>query len=236
MTAMFLNIIAHHVKNRIIKFDFVRSGETVSRHFHAVLKSVILCHGVLLKKPEPVPENSIDFRWKWFKCCLGALDGTHIRINVPKVDRPRYRSRKSEITTNILGVYDQDMQFTYVLSGWEGSAHDGRVLRNAITKPNGLRVPNGFYYLVDAGYANCPGFLAPFRGQRYHLSVWADGHQPRTPQEFFKYETCKCEKCDREGIWEMAEDLAEDEIDNLNLEEQEEDDMENITAVVPTDE
>ena len=67
----------------------------------------------------------------------------HIHVNVPKADRPRYRSRKSEITTNVLGVCDQDMQFTYVLSGWEGSAHDGRVLRNAITKTNGLRVPNG---------------------------------------------------------------------------------------------
>ena len=67
MIAMFLNIVAHHVKNRIIKFDFVRSAETVSRHFHAVLKSIILCHSVLLKKPEPVPENSNDLRWKWFK-------------------------------------------------------------------------------------------------------------------------------------------------------------------------
>lgn len=67
MVAMFLNIIAHHVKNRIIKFDFLRSAETVSRHFHAVLKSIILCHGVLLKKPEPLNENSNDHRWKWFK-------------------------------------------------------------------------------------------------------------------------------------------------------------------------
>ena len=28
MTAMFLNIIAHHVKNRVIKFDFFQSGKT----------------------------------------------------------------------------------------------------------------------------------------------------------------------------------------------------------------
>ncbi|KAL5546599.1 hypothetical protein UlMin_006286 [Ulmus minor] len=27
----------------------------------------------------------------------------------------------------------------------------------------------GKYYLVDAGYKNKPGFLAPFRGQNYHL-------------------------------------------------------------------
>ena len=64
-------------------------------------------------------------------------------MNVTKVDRPRYRTRKAEITTNVLGVCSHDMQFIYVLSGWEGSAHDGRVLRDAVTKPNGLKVPNG---------------------------------------------------------------------------------------------
>lgn len=34
----------------------------------------------------------------------------------------------------------------------------------------------------------------------------------------------------------MAEDPAEDEVENLNLEEQQEDDIENITVVEPTDE
>lgn len=35
------------------------------------------------------------------------------------------------------------MMFTYVLAGWEGSAADGRVLRDAISRRNGLRVPSG---------------------------------------------------------------------------------------------
>ena len=56
MIATFLNIAVHHVKTRIIKFDFVQFGERVSRHFHVVLKSIILCHGVLLKKAKHVPE------------------------------------------------------------------------------------------------------------------------------------------------------------------------------------
>jgi len=28
----------------------------------------------------------------------------------------------------------------------------------------------GYYYAVDAGYPNIPGFLAPYRGERYHLN------------------------------------------------------------------
>ncbi|MFQ6634681.1 hypothetical protein Gotur_010512 [Gossypium turneri] len=55
----------------------------------------------------------------------------------------------------MLGVCTPDMQFVYVLPGWEGSVADGRVLQDAIS----------CYYLVDAGYTNCEGFLAPFRGQ-----------------------------------------------------------------------
>jgi hypothetical protein len=39
--------------------------------------------------------------------------------------------------------------------------------------------------LVDAGYTNGEGFLAPYRGQRYHLNEWRDGHQPTTAKEFF---------------------------------------------------
>lgn len=35
------------------------------------------------------------------------------------------------------------MMFTFVLPGWEGSAADGRVLRDAITRRNGLKVPSG---------------------------------------------------------------------------------------------
>ena len=61
----------------------------------------------------------------------------------PSDQKPRYRTRKASIATNVLGVCSPNMRFIYVLPGWEGSAHDGCVLRNAISRPNGLRVPQG---------------------------------------------------------------------------------------------
>ncbi|PPD99212.1 hypothetical protein GOBAR_DD03739 [Gossypium barbadense] len=183
--AMFLHIISHHLKNRVIKHHFRRSGETVSRAFHSVLIGVIRLQDVLFKKPEPITSDSSDTRWKWFKNCLGALDGTHIKIRVPTIDKPRYRTRKGDIATNMLGVCTPEMQFVYVLPSWEGSVADGRVLRDAISRRHGLKVSHGCYYLVDAGYTNCEGFLAPFRGQRYHLNEWRQGYQPSSPQEFF---------------------------------------------------
>jgi hypothetical protein len=33
-------------------------------------------------------------------------------------------------------------------------------------------VPEGFYYLADAGYPHCKELLVPFRGIRYHLQEW----------------------------------------------------------------
>ncbi|MFQ6650495.1 hypothetical protein Gotur_022410, partial [Gossypium turneri] len=182
--AMFLHIISHHLKNRVIKHHFNRSEETVSRSFHSVLNAVIHLQDVLFKKAKPITANSSNPRWKWFKV-LDALDGTHIRIRVSTIDKPRYRTRKGDIAINMLGVCTPDMQFVYVLPGWEGFVADGRVLRDAISRRHGLKVPHGCYYLVDARYTNCEGFLAPFRGQRYHLNVWRQGYQPSTPAEFF---------------------------------------------------
>jgi hypothetical protein len=42
-----------------------------------------------------------------------------------------------------MAAMDFDIEFTYVLAGWEGSAHDALVLTNAIERDDGLRVPKG---------------------------------------------------------------------------------------------
>ena len=75
--------------------------------------------------------------------CLGALDGTYINIQVPNDDKPRYWSRKGQIYTNTLAVCDKNLRFVYILPGWEGSATDARVLRDAIHRESGLKVPKG---------------------------------------------------------------------------------------------
>ena len=67
MLAMFLNILAHHKKNRSISLYFTRSGRTVSKYFHECLKAMIRCQKDFWKTPVLVPEDSTDKRWKWFK-------------------------------------------------------------------------------------------------------------------------------------------------------------------------
>ena len=63
-------------------------------------------------------------------------------MRVPELDKARYRTRKGEIATNVLGVCSRNMEFIFVLPGWEGSTSDSRVLRDALNRPNGLRVPS----------------------------------------------------------------------------------------------
>ena len=71
------------------------------------------------------------------------MDGTHIRVRVPADKQTPYRGRKGVITVNVLAACDINMNFTYVLAGWEGSSADSRVLVNALARPDGLRVPAG---------------------------------------------------------------------------------------------
>ncbi|KAK1357878.1 hypothetical protein POM88_051134 [Heracleum sosnowskyi] len=126
--AVFLYILAHHEKMSVMSTYFQRSTETISRHFHMVLNGVLRLQE--FKHPEPIPNDTTDDKWKYFKNCLGALDGTHIRMNVRVEDKPR-------------------------------SAADGRVLKDALSRKNELKVPKGTYYLVHPKTAKWKSTLLP---------------------------------------------------------------------------
>ncbi|XP_042041229.1 uncharacterized protein LOC121786661 [Salvia splendens] len=149
--AMFLSVLSHHTTNRIVGFNFWRSGQTVSPYVHAVLKAVIMLHELFLAKPVPVDARIPDGNGSRSKnTCLMW----HVRL---------------------FGRFRRNMRFVYVLAGWEGSAGDARVLRDAVARPRGVKVPIGQYYLCDNGYANSNGFLTPFKGVQNHLKEWGTG-------------------------------------------------------------
>ncbi|EXC20885.1 K(+) efflux antiporter 5 [Morus notabilis] len=100
--------------------------------------------------------------------CIGAIDGTHFMVVPPAHQQTVYRGRKHSCTQNTMAACSFDMLFTYVNTGWEGSAADSRVLTEILRNPDDPFVaplpPK--YYVVDSGYSNTQCFLAPFRGQR----------------------------------------------------------------------
>ena len=77
------------------------------------------------------------------------------------------------------------MQFVFVLPGWEGSAHDGRVLSDAQSRHN-FNTPKGKYWLGDAGYGNSEYVIAPYRSVRYHLKEQRQADlKPNNAKELF---------------------------------------------------
>ena len=45
---------------------------------------------------------------------------------IPTSDVPSYRNRKEFISQNVFDACNFDLEFMYVLSGWEGSAHNSK--------------------------------------------------------------------------------------------------------------
>ena len=152
--AMFLLVVGHGLKLRLLRSDYKRSLETISRHFSDVLTAILSLSAEFIKLPDPSIQPPDDYKWKWFGNALGALDGCHVDVCVPVADQGRYRNRKQQISTNMLGVVDWNMKFLYVLPGWEGSACDGRVLRDAMSRQDGFVVMDKNYVLYYLGLKN----------------------------------------------------------------------------------
>lgn len=71
------------------------------------------------------------------KGAIGALDGTLIHAVVPASHQTAYRGRGGgRCYQNVLGICDFNMIFTFVWAGWEGIAHDSRVLTEVAFNPN----------------------------------------------------------------------------------------------------
>jgi len=176
---IFLYITGQNASNRNAQERFQHSGETISRHFNSVLQALVTLAPEYIRPPNPSivpPEISANPKFfPYFKDCIGAIDGTHIPANIPLDQQASFRNRKGFISQNVLAACSFDHLFLYALAGWEGSANDGRVLQDALEKD--FIVPDGKYYLADAGYALAPKFLVPYRGVRYHLKEWAQGSE-----------------------------------------------------------
>ncbi|EEC79073.1 hypothetical protein OsI_19656 [Oryza sativa Indica Group] len=86
-------------------------------------------------------------------------------------------------------VCDFDMRFTFVAAGMKGRCHDMAVF-NRVVRGDKYDLfphpPHNKYYLVDTGYALAPRYMAPYRGEWYHVSDFR-GCNPELLQENFNY-------------------------------------------------
>ncbi|KAI7952036.1 hypothetical protein MJO28_007720 [Puccinia striiformis f. sp. tritici] len=77
------------------------------------------------------------------------------------------------------------MEFTFVMPGWEGSAHDGRLWDRA--RLSSLKIPPGKWLLGGAGFPLSESCLVPYQATKYHLKDWdvPGGKKPQKYKELF---------------------------------------------------
>ncbi|XP_054832328.1 uncharacterized protein LOC129327597 [Eublepharis macularius] len=79
-----------------------------------------------------------------FPHCVGAIDGTHIRIGQPRGKPDQYGNRKNYSSILLQGTVDHTGRFVDAEVGWSGKNHDAFVFRNSAlcaAMDNGAFVP-----------------------------------------------------------------------------------------------
>ncbi|XP_054836342.1 uncharacterized protein LOC129330336 [Eublepharis macularius] len=66
-----------------------------------------------------------------FPHCVGAIDGTHIRIGQPRGKPDQYGNRKNYSSILLQGTVDHTGRFVDAEVGWSGKNHDAFVFRNS---------------------------------------------------------------------------------------------------------
>lgn len=160
------------------------------RAFNHILNALVLLHSETVKQPEaelPIPREITDNPklWPYFKDCVGAIDGTHIHAHIPAGEQAAWRNRKGYYSQNVFAACSFDLQFTFIHAGWQGSAHDALVLKDALAKGR-FKPPHGRYFVADAGFYSNEFMLIPYAKTRYHLREYRAAQlRPETKEELF---------------------------------------------------
>ncbi|KAK0592477.1 hypothetical protein LWI29_019818 [Acer saccharum] len=113
--------------------------------------------------------------------CCGAIDITHIVMNIPAVDPSNnvWLDREKSYSMILQAIVDPEMRFRDIITGWPGSLNDALVLQNSGffklaeegKRLNGkkLQLSEGTelreYIVGDTGFPLLPWLLTPYHGK-----------------------------------------------------------------------
>lgn len=98
-----------------------------------------------------------------FPCVVGAVDGTHVRIQAPSRDRePLYVDKKHQHSIAVQGICDYEGRFLNIVVDWPGSVHDSTILQRSKIGAEFATGQRRGILLGDNGYGCQTWLLTPF--------------------------------------------------------------------------
>lgn len=100
--------------------------------------------------------------------CIGAIDGSHIRITARKEDNDVHINRKRYPSIQLQCVCDHSLLFTDCYCGWPGSVHDARVFANSdlfqrIKEDQPSMFPGETFIVGDSAYRLETFCMTPYK-------------------------------------------------------------------------
>ncbi|KAK0170584.1 hypothetical protein PV328_008421 [Microctonus aethiopoides] len=115
--------------------------------------------------------NILEARYG-FPGVIGMVDGTHIPISAPKIDKQAYINRKGFHSIQLQVLCNEKHEFIHCYVGLPGSVHDNRVFRysGVQQKCNDEYFPENTHLLGDKAYTRQKHLMTPFIDNG-HLTV-----------------------------------------------------------------
>ncbi|VEN62475.1 unnamed protein product, partial [Callosobruchus maculatus] len=115
----------------------------------------------------PSNEEKIEiekyFRRNGFPQAIGAIDGSHVKIDKPLNGPDSYLNRKHFFSIQFQIVCDHQRKIRDVFGGFPGSVHDARVFRASPLSDSLPDKCGTFFILGDSAYPCMPNLLTPFK-------------------------------------------------------------------------
>ncbi|KAF2895815.1 hypothetical protein ILUMI_10362 [Ignelater luminosus] len=98
---------------------------------------------------------------------IGAVDGTHIRINAPKEHHCSYINRKNYHSILLQGVCDSDLLFVDIYTGQPRSVHDATLFKKSDLynriPTNNIDFLNNTHIIGDKAYPLATYLMVPYK-------------------------------------------------------------------------
>lgn len=176
----FLQTLASVSEYRVIARMFGVGKATVYRCLHLFTHA---CQERLvndyIKWPSHAEFKTIASKYEryWnYPMAVGALDGSHIKIQVPKSEKTAYIDYQNNYSMTLMAICDADYCFYFCHCGMSGRNHDSRIYKSTKAHAtlvqtdslpisdryiNGIHIP--YHVLADSAFVNIPRLMTPYQ-------------------------------------------------------------------------